>query len=184
MHVKDDFATAGGSHRCRFSHTYTRKLFNANTCHAYLHTLRWKDRPLQCPRCQSQDIDPWGNVPLPARVHKCYECNGCKRTFNDLTNTLMHQNQRSLPHRLLATLLLCLACSSLAHRQGSGRPWPDELSLVLVAAQCCPCLMRCIANSKARWKPMTSTTSRAIRGKRRHCGKKVVVGVAGCVGAV
>src|SRR5262249_15026956 len=37
---------------------------------------------------------------------------GCKRTFNDLTNTLLHQSQRSLPHWILATFLLCLACSS------------------------------------------------------------------------
>jgi hypothetical protein len=26
------------------------QLFHADTCHAYIHTLRWKDRPLQCPK--------------------------------------------------------------------------------------------------------------------------------------
>jgi hypothetical protein len=36
------------------------QLFTAATCHVYLHTLQWKDRPLPCPRCQSQNIDPWG----------------------------------------------------------------------------------------------------------------------------
>src|SRR5467141_758035 len=41
-----------------------------------------------------------------------YWCNGCKRTFNDLTNTLLHQSKRSLPHWILVTFLLCLACSS------------------------------------------------------------------------
>ena len=30
------------------SHLY--HLFNAETCQAYIHALRWKDRPLQCPR--------------------------------------------------------------------------------------------------------------------------------------
>jgi hypothetical protein len=40
--------------------SYIHQLFNADTCHVYIHTLRWKDRPLQCPRCQSQDVDPWG----------------------------------------------------------------------------------------------------------------------------
>ena len=35
-------------------------LFNAETCQAYIHTLRWKDRPLQCPRCQSLNVGPWG----------------------------------------------------------------------------------------------------------------------------
>jgi len=40
--------------------SYIHQLFNAEHCQAYLHTLRWKDRPLQCPRCQSQDVDAWG----------------------------------------------------------------------------------------------------------------------------
>jgi hypothetical protein len=34
------------------------------------------------------------------------------RTFNDPTTTLLHQSRRSLPHWILATFLLCLACSS------------------------------------------------------------------------
>ena len=41
--------------------SYVYELFNVDQCHAYIHTLRWKDRPLQCPRCQSQEGDPWGN---------------------------------------------------------------------------------------------------------------------------
>jgi ISXO2-like transposase domain len=41
-----------------------------------------------------------------------YWCNGCRRTFNDLTNTLLAQSKRSLPHWILATFLLCLSCSS------------------------------------------------------------------------
>jgi transposase-like protein len=39
-------------------------------------------------------------------------CHGCKRTFNDLANTMLHQSKRSLPHWMLATFLLCLSCSS------------------------------------------------------------------------
>jgi hypothetical protein len=57
------------------------QLFSLATCQTYIHALRWKDRPLQCPRCQSQDVDPWG------AYHYCpgckrYWCNGCQRTFN------------------------------------------------------------------------------------------------------
>jgi hypothetical protein len=37
--------------------SYVHHLFDVNQCHAYIHTLRWKDRSLQCPRCQSQDVD-------------------------------------------------------------------------------------------------------------------------------
>ncbi len=43
--------------------SYLHQLFNAEQCQTYLHTLRWKDRPLQCPRCQSQDVDPGGTYP-------------------------------------------------------------------------------------------------------------------------
>ena len=52
-----------------------------------------------------------GAVPLPTRC-KRYGCHGGKRTFNDLTNTLLHQSKRSLSLWMLATFLLCLACSS------------------------------------------------------------------------
>ena len=61
--------------------SYLHQLFNADTCHVYIHTLRWKDRLLQCPRCQSQDIDPWGTCHYRPGC-KRYWGNGCKRTFN------------------------------------------------------------------------------------------------------
>ena len=48
--------------------SYVHHLFNAEQCHAYIHTLRWQDRPLQCPRCQSQDIDPWGTYQESAKL--------------------------------------------------------------------------------------------------------------------
>jgi hypothetical protein len=40
--------------------SYVHQLFNAEQCQAYIHTLRWKDRLLQCPRCQSHHIGRWG----------------------------------------------------------------------------------------------------------------------------
>jgi len=30
-------------------------LFNPETCQSSIHMLRWQDRPLQCPRCQSHN---------------------------------------------------------------------------------------------------------------------------------
>jgi transposase-like protein len=91
--------------------SYLHQLFNADTCHAYLHTLRWKDRPLQCPRCHSHDVSPWGMYHHRPGCKRSW-CHGCDRTFNDLTNTLLHQSKRSLSYWLLATFLLCLSCSS------------------------------------------------------------------------
>ena len=91
--------------------SYLHQLFNVDQCQTYIHTLRWKDRPLQCPRCQSRAVDPWGSYHYRPGC-KRYWCNGCKRTFNDLTDTLLHQSKRSLPHWILATFLLGLSCAS------------------------------------------------------------------------
>jgi transposase-like protein len=91
--------------------SHLHQLFDARTCYAYIHTLRWKDRPLQCPRCQSHDIGPWGDYHYRSGC-KRYRCRDCKRTFNDLTGTLVDQSRRSLAHWILATFLLCLSCAS------------------------------------------------------------------------
>ena len=91
--------------------SYVHQLFNAEQCQAYIHTLRWKDRPLQCPRCQSHHIGRWGTYQYRPGC-KRYWCHSCKRTFNDLTETLMHRSKRPLSYWILATFLLCLSCSS------------------------------------------------------------------------
>jgi transposase-like protein len=91
--------------------SHLHQLFNVDTCYMYIHTLRWQDRPLHCPRCHSHNVDPWGSYHDRPGL-KRYWCNGCRRTFNDLTNTLLSQSRRSLAHWILATFLLCLTCSS------------------------------------------------------------------------
>jgi transposase-like protein len=93
--------------------SHLHHLFNAATCQSYIHTLRWKDRPLQCPRCQSHNVGPWGTYHAQPGL-KRYRCKekDCKRTFNDLTGTLLDGSKRSLRHWILATFLLCLSCSS------------------------------------------------------------------------
>ena len=113
--------------------SHLHQLFNVDQCQIYIHTLRWKDRPLQCPRCQSQDIDPWGNYHYRPGC-KRYWCNGCKRTFNDLTNTLLHQSKRSPPTLDSGDLSALPRLLVAAYCQGGRRACPDQLSLVLVAA--------------------------------------------------
>ena len=66
--------------------SYVYQLFSAEQCQAYIHTLRWKDRSLECPRCQSHDVGPWGAYHYRPGLHR-YWCKGCRRTFNDLTLT-------------------------------------------------------------------------------------------------
>ena len=105
--------------------SYVHQLFNADQCHAYIHTLRWKDRPLQCPRCQSHNVGPWGayHYQPGLKRYRCIE-KDCKRTFNDLTGTLLDGSKRSVMYWMLAT-----------YCERAGGAWPYELSLVLVAAQ-------------------------------------------------
>src|SRR5262245_45666607 len=93
--------------------SYVHQLFSLAQCQASIQTLRWKDRSLQCPRCQSHHVGPWGTYHAQPGL-KRYRCKeqGCKRTFNDLTGTLLDGSKRSLMHWILATFLLCLSCAS------------------------------------------------------------------------
>jgi hypothetical protein len=63
--------------------SHLHHLFNVETCQSYIHTLRWKDRPLQCPHCQSHNVGPWGTYHYQPGL-KRYRCKekGCKRTSN------------------------------------------------------------------------------------------------------
>ena len=44
--------------------SHLHQLFDPETCQSYIHRLRWKDRPLQCPRCQSHHVGPWDFLPF------------------------------------------------------------------------------------------------------------------------
>src|SRR5262245_26289153 len=93
------------------SHLY--QLFNAETCQAYIHASRWIDRALQCPTCPSHRVGSLctDHYQTALRRYRCKE-QDCERTFNDLTVTLLDGSNGSLAHWILATFLLCLACSS------------------------------------------------------------------------
>jgi transposase-like protein len=91
--------------------SHVHQLFSTDTCRAYLRTLRWKDRPFQCPHCHSPEVGPWGAYHYRPGF-KRYRCKDCGRTFNDLTKTLPSQSKRPLPYWIVATFLLCLSCSA------------------------------------------------------------------------
>ena len=92
--------------------SHLHHLFNAEQCQADIHTLRWKDRPLQCPRCQSHHIGRWGTYHYRPGC-KRYWCHSCKRTFNDLTATLLHQSQRPPTNRDKLSESLNRACRGI-----------------------------------------------------------------------
>ncbi len=85
--------------------------FNAEQCPAYLHTLRWQDRPLPWPRCRSAHMGRWGTSQYRPGGQRS-GCHGGQRTFNDLPATLLPQRQRARSHGILAPFWRCLACSS------------------------------------------------------------------------
>src|SRR5262245_5140111 len=93
--------------------SHLHHFFHADTCQSYIHTLRWKDRPLRCPRCESLNVGPWRAYHYQPGL-KRYRCKEkhCRRTFNDLTGTLLDGSKRSVIHWMLATFLLCLSCAS------------------------------------------------------------------------
>ena len=96
--------------------SHVHQLFHAETCHAYLHALRWQDRPVQCPHCHSPEVRPW-DTSHDWPGFKRYWGTRCRRTFNDLTKTLLSHSKRSFARWILATFLLCRSCSS--HRIAS-----------------------------------------------------------------
>jgi len=63
--------------------SYLYEFVDVHTCCAYIHRLRWKDRPLQCLRRWSHDIAPWGTSHYQTGL-KRYRCKekACKRTFS------------------------------------------------------------------------------------------------------
>ena len=115
--------------------SHLHQLFNAEQCQAYIHTLRWKDRPLQCPRCQSDHIGRWGTYQYRP---------GCQTLLvSRLQAHLQRPHRDPAPPEPAVTVALdsrdVSALSRLlvpAHRQGGGGAYPDQLSLVLVDPQC------------------------------------------------
>jgi transposase len=151
-----------------FSHLH--QLFNVDTYDLYIHTLRWQDRPLHCPRCHSHDVDPWGSYHYRPGL-KRYWCNGCRRTCNDLTNTLLSQSRRSLAHWILTTFLLCLTCSS--------RPIAREVGVHVRTSYCWCWWLRNTAMSYEMDRPLEGTVeadelyhTAGQKGQAKHGGQK------------
>jgi hypothetical protein len=73
---------------------FRHQFFHTDTCVAHICTLRWKDRPRHCPRCHSPKSGPWGQYHDRPGL-KRYRCKACRRTFNDLAQTLFDNASRS-----------------------------------------------------------------------------------------
>src|SRR5215510_12242579 len=151
--------------------SHLHHLFHPETCRSYIHRLRWKDRPLQCPRCQSHNVGPWGAYHYQPGL-KRYRCKeqACKRTFNDLTGTLLDGSKRSVMPWILATFLLCLSCSSRRIARELGVHIRTGYAGVGGCATR-PCPTRWSGNWRGRSKPTTCIMPLATRVKPHRAGK-------------
>jgi len=110
-------------------------------------------------------------VPLPART-QTYRCKekDCRRTFNDLTGTLLDGSKRSVMYWILATFLLCLSCSSrcIARESGvhvrTGYRWCWWLRNAALSYE----MNRQLEGTL---KPMTSIIRRVIKDKPRRAAR-------------
>jgi transposase-like protein len=78
-----------------------KKLIDEVQCYQTVRELRWPDGII-CPSCQSKEVIKRGfNDTEPARQR--YECHGCHRRFDDLTDTIFAGH-----HQPLKVWILCL----------------------------------------------------------------------------
>ena len=154
--------------------SHLHHLFNPDTCQSYLHTLRWKDRALQCPRCQSHHVGPWGALPLPARPETLSLVRERLQSAPSMTSAETLWTAASARHALDArrTFLLCLSCSSQRiAREVEVMSGPATAGAGGYAMP--PCPMSWSGSWRAPWKRMNSITPLARRGKRHRAGKNL-----------
>jgi transposase-like protein len=88
--------------------SHLHHLFSAETCQSSIHTLRWKERPLQCPRCQSHNVGLWGTYHAQPGLQR-YRCKEkdrkCRRLSTSPCNGAVGQGDR------------ILSCSGEYHQQ-------------------------------------------------------------------
>jgi transposase-like protein len=78
-----------------------KKLIDEVQCYQTVRELRWPD-DIICPSCQSKEVIKRGfDDTDPARQR--YECHGCNRRFDDLTDTIFAGH-----HQPLKVWILCL----------------------------------------------------------------------------
>jgi len=150
--------------------SHVHQLFSAEHCQAYIHTLRWKDRLLQCPRCHStRSIRGASTTTGP----------GVNATGARVASAPSTTSPRPCCTRARGrwhTGSLPPFCCASPVRPGALRERWGSMSGPAIAGAggyaMPPCRMRCTANWRGRWKRMTSTTLPAIRGKRKGAGRR------------
>ena len=143
------------------SHLY--HLFSAEQCQAYIHRLRWHDRPLQCPRCQSHYVGQWGTYQYRPGANATGAI-----TASAPSTTSPRPYCIGARDRCHTGFLPPFCCAVPVRRGASRENWVSMSARAIAGAgggamPLCP--LRGIASWKAPLKPMTSTRPRATRAK-------------------
>ena len=153
--------------------SHLHHLFNPETCQSYIHRLRWKDRPLQCPRCQSHNVGPWGASTTSPDCHATAVKSGTASAPS------MTSRERSW---MAASALSCIgflrrfSCACRVPLAAWPKNWGGICGRANAGVGGCampPCPTRWSGSSKAPWKRMNSITPLARRGKRNR-GKNYI----------
>jgi len=86
------------------------KLMGDEDCYNLLREIRWADG-VTCPTCESKDVVKDGrNENHPERQN--YKCRGCRRDFDDLTDTVFSGSKKDLKTWILCLYLMGLNLSN------------------------------------------------------------------------
>lgn len=71
-----------------------QSLIDDNRCYETVRELRWQDG-VKCPNCESKEVIKRGHDEHQAACQR-YECKGCGRRFDDLTDTVFAEHHQPL----------------------------------------------------------------------------------------
>src|SRR5512147_2128502 len=72
-----------------------RKLISEENCYETLRQLRWPEG-VRCPFCGSVEVNRRGYAEVHRRCRR-YQCKGCDRRFDDLSETVLAGHHQPLP---------------------------------------------------------------------------------------
>ena len=150
--------------------SYVHQLFNAEQCQAYIHRLRWKDRPLHVLAARATTLA------AGARTNIDLDANATGAIAASAPSTTSPLPCCTRPSGHCRTGYSRPFCSASPVRHGAlpGKWASISVPAIAGAGGCAMprCPMRCSANWRGRWKPMTSITPPATRGKQKGAGRR------------
>jgi transposase-like protein len=101
-----------------------RKLISEENCYETLRQLRWPEGA-RCPFCGSAEVNRRGHDEVHRSCQR-YQCNGCDRRFDDLSETVLAGHHQPLPVWIVCLYFmgLNLQVMTTALREGVDKKKP------------------------------------------------------------